>query len=98
MDHKYYILISVCRINQEAPFRPTISATGSLLSHSYKDCEKFRKQEMGENGEFSISSQPFPHSTWPVLYGVSEFSEVRRYGKSGSNLSHNSRPSSLRFV
>jgi hypothetical protein len=33
MDHKYYIVMSVCRINQEVPFHAT---TGSPLSHSYK--------------------------------------------------------------
>jgi len=36
MDHKYYILMSVRHINQEAPFHATISTNGSRLSHDYK--------------------------------------------------------------
>lgn len=36
MDHKCYILMFVCRINQEAPFHATISTIGSRLSHGYK--------------------------------------------------------------
>jgi hypothetical protein len=37
MDHKYYILMSVCRINQEVPFHATI---GAPLSQSCKHSVK----------------------------------------------------------